>query len=76
MTHHELRAIDSFGAFFSKRKAAFENNTCICCNNPAHEFRDELSEKEWKLSALCQDCQDSVFGKSEDDAEWDPSEEE
>ena len=26
------------------------------------EFRDEISLKEWRLSKLCQDCQDEVFG--------------
>lgn len=27
------------------------------------EFRNQISVKEWKISGLCQDCQDSVFGK-------------
>lgn len=26
-------------------------------------FRDELSAKEYYISGMCQDCQDSVFGK-------------
>lgn len=26
------------------------------------EFRNDISLKEWRLSRLCQECQDSVFG--------------
>jgi hypothetical protein len=26
------------------------------------EFRDEVSEREYRISGLCQDCQDFVFG--------------
>lgn len=27
----------------------------------ADEFRDELSRKEFKISGLCQSCQDEIF---------------
>lgn len=33
---------------------------CIKPINPA-EFKDELSWKEFRISGLCQNCQDSVF---------------
>ena len=29
-------------------------------------FRDELSKKEYQISALCQKCQDEVFGGSDE----------
>lgn len=29
----------------------------------ASSFRDSLSEKEYTISGLCQDCQDKVFGR-------------
>lgn len=29
-------------------------------------FRDELSAREYYISGMCQDCQDSVFGKGID----------
>ncbi len=32
------------------------------CGGEAGEFRDELSEREYRISGLCQECQDSVFG--------------
>lgn len=28
------------------------------------EFKDELSEREFKISGLCQDCQDKTFGRN------------
>jgi hypothetical protein len=40
------------------------------CANPIGEFRDELSVKEFKISGMCQSCQDEVFDEvvEEDDA--------
>lgn len=37
---------------------------CPFCRNDIseNEFRDELSLKEFKISGLCQKCQDSFFG--------------
>jgi hypothetical protein len=31
--------------------------------NAVTGFRDELSRKEFRISGLCQACQDKVFGK-------------
>jgi len=47
---------------------AFEGeNICAVCGDPIspEKFRDELSLKEWKISKMCQVCQDKVFGKNE-----------
>ena len=41
------------------------DNRCACCAFPVTEFSDELSEKEYSISGMCQDCQDKVFGKEE-----------
>lgn len=41
-----------------------EKGLCPFCNkiiDPEKEFRDDLSRKEFKISGLCQDCQDNVF---------------
>lgn len=49
------------------RKASITTNLCVAppigCGGPATEFRDELSEKEYRISGLCQTCQDSIFGE-------------
>jgi hypothetical protein len=39
-----------------------ENNKCISCGKNATKFRDALSQKEYTISGLCQECQDDVFG--------------
>jgi len=39
---------------------------CVVCGSAVegpHNFRDELSWKEWQISFLCQACQDETFGK-------------
>jgi len=36
--------------------------SCPTCGKKADEFRDDLSRKEFLISGMCQDCQDSVFG--------------
>ena len=44
------------------RSSAITTDTCAFCGGEASEFRDALSEKEYTISGLCQDCQDKVFG--------------
>ena len=38
---------------------------CVTCDNKITDmdFRDEISIKEYGISGMCQECQDSVFGK-------------
>lgn len=38
---------------------------CPLCMKPIkdNEFRNELSEKEFRSSGMCQSCQDKIFGK-------------
>lgn len=38
------------------------NNTCTWCGGPATEFRNEISMREYRISGMCQDCQDKIFG--------------
>lgn len=38
------------------------NDRCVMCGNTNLVFRNALSEKEFKISRMCQKCQDSVFG--------------
>lgn len=46
------------------RTETIMNGHCMTCNNEfiADNFRDELSEKEYSISGMCQECQDNVFG--------------
>lgn len=54
----EQALIDIFGI---DRVAHIEADTCTMCENPATHFDDDLSRKEYTISGLCQQCQDSIF---------------
>ena len=51
------------------------NSLCVICDTSiVHgDFRDAISKKEYGISGLCQECQDGVFGVSEQPEEpnWD-----
>lgn len=45
--------------------------TCLKQHSKEGEkaFKDELSIKEWKISGLCQECQDKFFNEDDDELE-------
>jgi len=47
-----------FKGYINQSKAM---RRCGFCNAHVQSLRDELSVKEYEISALCQDCQDAVF---------------
>jgi len=50
---------DSFG----KSQSECQKETiCVFCHEKITGFRNKISEKEYKISGLCQKCQDEVFG--------------
>lgn len=51
--------------FGKKTIEDIENNICPCCGEEIEsvEFRDRLSIEEYKISGMCQKCQDKVFGE-------------
>lgn len=38
-----------------------EKPTCPTCGKQVGRFRDSLSRREYGISGMCQECQDSVF---------------
>jgi hypothetical protein len=40
---------------------------CTTCAEPITDFKDELSEREFNISGLCQKCQDRVFSEDSED---------
>lgn len=44
------------------RAESIKSDTCVFCNKPATEFRDEVSRKEFTVSGICQKCQNFYFG--------------
>ena len=57
---HGIDAISDLRAAINQIKNTRE---CAFCPYPNFNFRDELSRKEYEISALCMDCQDEMFGK-------------
>ena len=57
-------ALETFSmtTFGRSRSVCAANKVCVSCGNEAKSFRDALSEKEYGISRMCQNCQDSVFG--------------
>lgn len=51
-------------AGFGKEVEMVENGYCPDHGEkiPIQGFKDDLSRKEFTISGLCQECQDSVFG--------------
>jgi len=41
--------------------SARATHTCKLCGGPARRFRNTLSEFEYRVSAICQNCQDRYF---------------
>ena len=58
--------IEAFLENLTGRTTAIMQQTCvrkpIGCGEPATEFRNALSKREFQISGLCQKCQDEVFG--------------
>ena len=49
---------DAFG-----RTTAIKADVCAFCGKEATYFKDALSRKEYRISGLCQVCQDKTFGE-------------
>lgn len=52
-------------SLFPNRRVAIHADICAICSNAASEFKDDLSRREYRISGLCQACQDSVFGSDD-----------
>ena len=55
---------------FKNEVKLVENDKCPICKMPIHsvdDFTDELSVAEYRISGMCQKCQDSIF---RDPMEW------
>lgn len=50
-------------AGFTAEVKLVEQKICPLCKKPVDEskFRKEIDRKEYKISGMCQDCQDTIF---------------
>ena len=51
-------------AGFSEEVERVEQGLCAICSKPIKDtvFRNKLSVKEFRISGMCQKCQDKFFG--------------
>lgn len=54
---------------FPDRILKMKAHVCMTCSGKVEGFDSELSQKEFLISGMCQKCQDSIFGASEEDFE-------
>ena len=57
----ELIRILSEPAIRSRHSKAKTTQTCKICDGPALRFRDAVSLFEYRVSAICQECQDKYL---------------
>lgn len=43
------------------RQEAANKRICVMCGGDAKHFKDLISVQEYRISCMCQKCQDSVF---------------
>lgn len=41
--------------------AKIKARICVKCGSKATEFEDDISQKEFSISGLCQECQNEIF---------------
>ena len=56
-------AIDLFisGVTGKSREQQLAAGLCMSCNGEAKVFKDDRSKSEYRISGMCQECQDSIF---------------
>jgi len=57
----ELFSIISSPTYKESYAQSKSANTCVRCGRPAKGFTNFSSELEYRISALCQSCQDECF---------------
>ena len=53
-------------AFDTTQDKAEKKAVCISCGKPILGFKDEVSVKEYRITGMCQECQDEVYGGMEE----------
>ena len=66
-----LRQMDYFGQMAGgpPLAEALAESLCATCSvkvDPVADFTDELSRAEWRISHMCQACQDEAFAEPEE----------
>lgn len=67
MSNKTKEVRDFIEEIFPGTAKAIEENRCPLCQQPITEFRDELSAREYRISGMCQKCQDKAFAEPDHD---------
>ena len=51
----------------ASKEQAIEDGICNLCGEPVLSFEDAISEREYAISGTCQNCQNEVFNKEDED---------
>ena len=44
------------------REEAYDQKRCVKCGGEARQFKDQVSQTEYRMTIWCQSCQDEFFG--------------
>jgi hypothetical protein len=47
--------------YMAKELERIEGQKCALCGGEASQFKDEISAREYRISRICQKCQDEIF---------------
>ena len=53
--------------FDRSRSLSMFHLTCVTCGDAIGKFKDEISQREYRISGMCQKCQDEVFTEVPED---------
>lgn len=67
--YKELFVLSARTDYMAKYIKAKATKTCIRCGKSANDFRDPCFQIEYRVSALCQECQDRIFHRERNRAE-------
>ena len=64
---HDSKPIFSIMPHLANR---IKMGVCATCPNSIEEkhFTSELSKKEYSISGMCQECQDKIFGSTDEES--------
>ncbi len=55
-------ALKPIELLFPGTAQSIQEGLCPICKGEVTSFRNELSAQEYRISGMCQKCQDAVFG--------------
>lgn len=64
-----MARIRELSKMFKDPRVWAKDPTCVTCGKPVGEFKDQISKDEFRISGMCQECQDKTFAYAKKVAE-------